>query len=47
MDNQDQFCKRVEALEQQSERLMHHARTVERRLRRWRGIACGMACLAC
>jgi hypothetical protein len=46
MDSLDNFRERFEALEQQTAQLMHHARTVERRLRWWRGIACGMVMLS-
>src|SRR2546422_3763071 len=49
MDSMDTFRERFEALEQQTEQLKHqtkalgaHTRTVERRLRWWRGIACGL-----
>jgi hypothetical protein len=49
----DNFRKRFEALEQQTEQLQHetqaltaHTRTVERRLRWWRGFACGVVLLA-
>ena len=49
----DNFRERFEALEQQTEQLKHetqalkaHTRTVERRLRWWRGFACGVVLLA-
>jgi len=49
MDSMDNFRARFEALEQQTEHLRHqtqaleaHTRTVERRLRWWRGLACGL-----
>src|SRR5712691_3282277 len=49
MDSMDNFRERFEALEQQTKQLKHqtqaleaHTRTVERRLRWWRGIACGL-----
>ena len=52
MDSIDNFRERFEALEQQTEQLKHqtqaleaHTRTVERRLRWWRGIACGVGLL--
>jgi hypothetical protein len=48
-DSIDNFRERFEALEQQTEQLKHqtqaleaHTRTVERRLRWWRGRACGI-----
>src|SRR5215510_16000104 len=34
--------KRLEALEQQTQELKHHTQAVERRLRWWRRIACGL-----
>ena len=53
MDSMDNFRERFEALEQQTEQLKHetqalkaHTRTVERRLRWWRGFACGVVLLA-
>jgi parallel beta-helix repeat protein len=45
MDRIDRLQGHVEALEQQTEMLMEHTRTVERRLRWWRGIACGVVML--
>src|SRR5215831_2774245 len=52
MDSMDNFRERFEALERQTEQLQHetqalkaHTRTVERRLRWWRGIACGLGLL--
>ena len=49
MGSVDNFRERFEALEQQTEQLKHqtqaleaHTCTVERRLRRWRGMAYGM-----
>jgi hypothetical protein len=45
MDSMDNFRERLEALEQQTEQLQHHACTVERRLRWWRGLACGFLVL--
>lgn len=46
MDSIDNFCERFEALEQQMKVMGAHTRTVERRLRLWRGIACGAIVLA-
>jgi hypothetical protein len=45
MDHIDRLQGHVEALEQQTEMLMEHTRTVERRLGWWRGIACGVVML--
>ena len=45
MDSMDNFRERFEALEQQTAQLMYHTRTIERRLRWWRGIACGVMLL--
>jgi hypothetical protein len=45
MDSMDNFRERFEALEQRTEQLQHHTRTVERRLRWWRGLACGFLVL--
>jgi len=52
MDSMDSFRERFEALEQQTEQLKRqthalevHTRLVERRLRWWRGIACGVMLL--
>jgi hypothetical protein len=49
MDSMDHIRERFEALERQTEHLQHethalkaHTRTVERRLRWWRGLACGL-----
>jgi hypothetical protein len=49
MDSMDNLRERCEALEQWTEQLKHqtqareaHTRTVERRLRWWRGMACNM-----
>ena len=42
MDSMDNFRERFEALEQRTEQLQQHTRMVERRLRWWRGIACGV-----
>jgi hypothetical protein len=39
MDSMDNFRERFEALEQRTEQLQQHTRTVERRLRWWRGMA--------
>src|SRR6516225_3097954 len=46
MDSMDNFRERFEALEQRTEHLQQHIRTVERRLRWWRGFACGVVLLA-
>jgi len=46
MDSMDNFRERIEALEQQMKDIGAHTRTVERRLRWWRGIACGAIILA-
>ena len=46
MDSMDNFYERIEALEQRTEQLQQHTRMVERRLRWWRGIACGVIVLA-
>jgi hypothetical protein len=52
MDSMDDFRERFEALEQRTEQLQQHThaleahtRMVERRLRWWRGFACGMVIL--
>jgi hypothetical protein len=45
MGSMDNFRERFEALEQRTEHLQQHIRTVERRLRWWRGIACGLGLL--
>ncbi len=45
MDSLNNFRERFEALEQRTEQLMHHTRTVERRLRWWRGMAGGLLML--
>ena len=46
MDSMDHVRERFEALEQQMNVVRAHTRTVERRLRWWRGFACGMVILA-
>src|SRR5262245_49710264 len=53
MESMDNLRERFEALEQQTEQLRHqtqafeaHTHTVERRLRWWRGMACGAIVLA-
>jgi hypothetical protein len=46
MDSMDNFRERFEALEQQTEQFHQHSCMVERRLRRWRGLACGLIALA-
>jgi hypothetical protein len=45
MDSMDNFRERIEALEQQMKVMGAHTHTVERRLRWWRGIACGVGLL--
>jgi len=45
MDSIDNFRERFEALEQRTEQLQQHTRMVERRLRWWRGLACGFLLL--
>jgi hypothetical protein len=52
MDNMDNFRERFEALARQTEHLKHqthaleeHTRTIARRLRWWRGLACGLVVL--
>jgi hypothetical protein len=45
MESMDNFRERFEALEQRTEQLQQHTRKVERRLRWWRGIACGVMLL--
>src|SRR5215813_3470078 len=45
MDSLDNFRERFETLEQRTEQLMHHTRTIERRLRWWRGMAGGLLIL--
>jgi hypothetical protein len=42
MDSMDNVRERIEALEQQMKVMGAHTRIVERRLRWWRGIACGL-----
>ena len=42
MESMDNFRERFEALEQQMKVIGAHTRIVERRLRWWRGIACGV-----
>jgi hypothetical protein len=46
MDTLDNFRERLEALEQQTKTVAAHTRTLKRRLRWWRGIACGVVMLA-
>src|SRR5258705_1812586 len=46
MDSMDNLRERFEALEQQTKAMEAHTHTVERRLRWWRGIACGVVMLA-
>jgi hypothetical protein len=45
MDSMDNFRERIEALERQMKVMGAHTRTVERRLRWWRRIACGVMLL--
>jgi hypothetical protein len=45
MESMDNVRERIEALEQQMKVMGAHTRTVERRLRWWRGIACGIGLL--
>jgi hypothetical protein len=45
MDSMDRIRERVEALEQQTKAMAAHTRTVEQRLRWWRGIAYDMVML--
>ena len=45
MDSMDNVRERIDALEQQMKVMGAHTRTVERRLRWWRGIACGVLLL--
>ena len=45
MDSLDDFHERLGALEQWTAHLQQQTRTVERRLRWWRGFACGMVIL--
>jgi hypothetical protein len=45
MDSINNFRERIEALEQQMKVMGAHTRTVERRLRWWCGIACGIGLL--
>src|ERR1700752_2033324 len=45
MDSMDNLRERVEALEQQTKAKEAHTRTVERRLRWWRGMAGGLLVL--
>ena len=44
MDPMDNLCKRLSALEHQTETLTNHTRTGEQRLRWWRGIAMLWVC---
>jgi len=46
MDSMDNFRERIEALKQQMKVMGAHTHMVERRLRWWRGIACGVGLLA-
>ena len=46
MDSMDNFRERFEALEQQMKVMGAHTLSAERRLRWWRGIACGVLLLS-
>src|SRR5215831_13312357 len=46
MESMDNFRERFEALEQRTEHLQQHTRTIERRLRWWRGMASGVLILS-
>jgi hypothetical protein len=46
MDPNDCLQGRAEAMEQQMQQLMHYSRSVEQRLRWWRGLACGVVMLS-
>jgi hypothetical protein len=46
MDSMDSIRERLEALEQQTKAMKAHTHMVERRLRWWRGIACGVVMLS-
>jgi len=46
MDGHDRLQGRAEAMEQQMQQLVHHSRTVEQRLRWWRGLACAAVMLS-
>src|SRR5262245_53382740 len=46
MDSMESIRERVEALEQQVNTMAAHTHTVDRRLRWWRGIACGVVMLS-
>lgn len=45
MDSSDNFHERFKALEQRTEQLQQYTRMVKRRLRWWRGLACGFLLL--
>jgi len=45
MESMDNVRERIETLEQQMKVIGAHTRMVERRLRWWRGIACGLGFL--
>jgi hypothetical protein len=45
MDSMDTFRERFEALERRTHAMATHTRAVERRLRWWRGLACGLVVL--
>jgi hypothetical protein len=46
MDSMDNFRERLEALEQQTKAMKTHTRTIEQRLRWWRGLSCGVVMLS-
>src|SRR5262245_27503474 len=46
MDSLDHFRERLEAVEQQTKAMEAYAHMLERRLRWWRGIACGVVMLS-
>ena len=46
MDSMDNFRERLEALEQQTKEMKTHTRTIEQRLRWWRGLSCGVVMLS-
>lgn len=46
LENMDNLRERFESLEQRTKAMEVHTHTIERRLRWWRGIACGVGMLA-
>jgi hypothetical protein len=46
MDSMDNFRERLEALEQPTKAMKTHTRTIEQRLRWWRGLSCGVVMLS-